>query len=248
MSDDQFGELSDKAEGHFERQAVEGTLLERVQIIRDNGRRMIWAYHHKKISDDGSTRNYAENVYHVKTTLDSFRKKRVFGVLVFAFFLLSLFGAPSLTSFLVSVVILLIAGLLTFYFHTAIQLYDGLFQKVRSDISNDDEAREMFHEDMDAATNAASPNESASTAPRKPHAAAVGAAIAGAAAGATIVNDKYDAKKEAKEKREREFKIRQLERKAYSLSTERRMTKDAKRAQQIDADLRQIEIEILALK
>lgn len=248
MPEDSFTQPTEEAEGHFEFLPLEGTVTEKSKIILGNARRLIWAYHHKKISDDGFTRNYAENVYHLKTTLDSFRKKRVFGILVFAFFLLSLFGAPSLTSFLVSVVILLIAGLLTFYFHTAIQLYDGLFQKLRSDISNDDVAREMFHEDVDAETNTASPNESASSAPRKPHAAAVGAAIAGTAAGAAIVNAKYDAKKEAKEKREREFKIKQLERKAYSLSTERRMTKDARRAQQIDADLRQIEIEILALK
>ncbi|KEO86737.1 hypothetical protein EH31_06535 [Erythrobacter longus] len=248
MSDDQFEHSAEDANGLFEIQPIEGTATEKLKIIFGNARRLIWSYHHKKISEDGFTRNYAENVFHVKTRLDSFRKKRVVGVLAFAFCLLSLMGAKSLTSFLVSVVILLISGLLTFYFHTAIKLYEGLFQKLKSDILNDDEAREMFQEDADAGTNTASPNESVSTAPRKSHAAAVGAAIAGAATGAAIVNAKYDAKREAKDKRDREFKIKQLERKAYSLSTERRVTKDAKRAQQIDADLRQIEIEMLALK
>ncbi len=248
MSDDQFDRSTEDANGLFEIQPVEGTATEKLKIIFGNARRLIWSNHHQKISEDGFTRNYAENVFHVKTRLDSFRKKRLVGVLACAFFLLSFLGAKSLTSFLVSVAILLILGLLTFYFDTAIKLYDGLFQKLKSDILNDDETREMFHEDADAATNTASSNESASTAPRKSHAAAVGAAIAGAAAGAAIVNAKYDAKKEGKAKREKEFKIKQLERRAYSLSTERRMTKDARRAQQIDADLRQIEIEILALK
>lgn len=249
MSDDQFDELSDEAKGLFESQAIEGNMLERMQIIRDNGRGMIWKYHHKKMSDDGFTRNYAQNVAHTKVTLDSFRKKRLIGCLVFALFSLGLLGADSLSSFLVSLLIVLVIALATWYFHTSIKWYDELYQKLKSDILNDEETREMFHEQIDAAAaNKASHAGDTTDNSSKSHIAAVGAAIAGAATGATIVNKRYDERKEAREKSERESKIKELESRASTLSFERRSTKNAKRAQQIDADLRQIEIKILALK
>lgn len=248
MSDDQFDELSDEARGPFERQAVEGNMLERMQIIRENGRRMIWKYHYKKTSDDGFTRNLAQNVAHTKVTLDSFRKKRLIGCLVFALFFLGLLGADSLSSFLVSLLIVLVIALATWYFHTSIKWYDELYQKMKSDILNDDETREMFHDQIDAATTRESSTGTASSNSSKSHIAAVGAAVAGAAAGAAVVNAKYDAKKEAREKWLRQHKIDQLNHKARVLSIERSGVKDARRAQQIDANLRQIEIDILALK